>query len=114
MLLIKSMLMLGTTFLLSTVNLFYRDVRHAVPLMMTVWMYLCPIVYPLDKVPEHYLSIYMLNPMVVILDSYRKTALQGQEPMWGYLGLATVVSAVVLVGGYMLFKRKEPSFAEIV
>ena len=111
---IQVCLLLGLAFALSSVNLFYRDIRHVVPLLTQVWMYMSPIVYGLEQVPKKYLFIYMLNPLAPIMDSYRRVALQGQPPMWGYLGLAAVVSVITLVVGYRIFKRLEPAFAEII
>lgn len=113
-LLVQLCLMLGLTFLLSSFNLFYRDVRHIVPLLTTMWMYLTPIIYPLDLVPKKYLAIYMLNPMAPIMDAYRKVALQGEPPMWGYLGISAAISVLALIVGYRVFKRLEPAFAELI
>lgn len=113
-LLVQLCLMLGLTFLLSSFNLFYRDVRHIVPLLTTMWMYLTPIIYPLNLVPKKYLAIYMLNPMVPVMDTYRKVALQGEPPMWGYLGISATISVLALIVGYRVFKRLEPAFAELI
>jgi ABC-type polysaccharide/polyol phosphate export permease len=112
--LIQICLMLGLVLLLSSTNLFYRDVRHVVPLMMTLWMYMTPIIYQIGEVPRQFLPIYCLNPMVPIIESYKRVALLGQPPMWSYLGIAAVVSIVVLIVGYKVFKKLEPSFAEMV
>lgn len=113
-LLVQLCLMLGLTFLLSSFNLFYRDVRHIVPLLTTMWMYLTPIIYPLNLVPKKYLPVYMLNPMVPIMDSYRRVALQGEPPMWGYLGISAAISVLALIIGYRVFKKLEPAFAELI
>lgn len=107
-------LMLGLVFIMSSLNLFYRDIKHVVPLLTTVWMYLTPVVYGLDVVPEKYLGLYMLNPMASVMDALRKVALLGEAPMWGYLGYAAAVSIITLVAGYWMFKRLEPGFAEMI
>ncbi|MCE5199263.1 MAG: ABC transporter permease [Armatimonadota bacterium] len=113
-LLIQISFLLGLTFIFSAVNLFYRDIRHVMPLLMQVWMYLTPVIYGLDLVPKRYYSIYMLNPMTPIIDGCRKTILQGQAPLWNYLSYAAIVSIVTLVAGYWLFKKLEPKFAETI
>ncbi len=107
-------LMLGIAFLLSSWNLFYRDIRHAMPLLTQLWMYLTPIVYPLKLVPERYLSVYMLNPMASVMESFRRVLLEGKAPMWDYLGLSLAVSVLFLTIGYRTFKRLEPAFAEMI
>lgn len=106
--------LLGITFIFSSANLFYRDIRHVMPLLVQVWMYLTPIIYGLDMVPKKYLALYMLNPLVAIMDTYRRCALQGQPPMWNNLGYSAVFSIVTLVVGYWMFKRLEPKFAETI
>lgn len=113
-LLVEICLLLGLAFLLSSFNLFYRDVKHVMPLLTQVWMYLSPIIYPVSLVPKRFLGLYMLNPMAAVMDGFRRVALLGQTPMWGYLGLAALVSLVVLVLGYRRFKRLEPLFAEMI
>lgn len=110
----QACLTLGVVFLTSSANLFYRDIRHAIPLFTSVWMYLSPIIYPLDRVPAKYLGIYLLNPMAVFIDSYRKAVLMNQAPMWGHLGVASAISVLLLVIGYRTFKRLEPLFAETI
>jgi len=114
LLLIQVCLMLGVTFLLSSWNLFYRDIRHMMPLLVQVWMYMSPVVYGLISVPKRYLGFYMLNPMASVMDSVRKVVLHGQAPTWSYLGLAAVVSVAFLIVGYRTFKRLEPAFAETI
>lgn len=113
-LLIQVCLMLGLALILSSANLFYRDIRHTVPLLTMIWMYLTPIIYPLDLVPKQYLPLYMLNPMASIMDAYRRVALLGLPPQWGYLGLAAIVALTALIFGYKLFKKLEPVFAETI
>jgi len=113
-LLVQIALMLGLTFMLSSANLFYRDVRHIMPLLTQIWMYVSPIVYNLDRVPHKYLRLYMLNPMAGMVDAYRRVALEGVPPIWNYLGYSAVFSIVVLLLGYWMFKKLEPKFAEII
>ncbi len=113
-LIVQTCLMLGITFLLSSWNLFYRDIRHVMPLLTQVWMYLTPIIYPLSLVPKRYMTLYMLNPMSSIMDSFRRVLVEGKAPMWDYLGLAAAISVVLLVVGYRTFKRLEPAFAETI
>jgi len=114
LLLIQISLLLGLTFILSSWNLFYRDIRHAMPLVAQVWMFMTPIIYGLDMVPKRFLPIYMLNPMACVMDSFRRVVLLGTLPNWSYLGIAAVVSAATLIVGYRNFKRLEPAFAETV
>jgi lipopolysaccharide transport system permease protein len=113
-LIIQLMLTLGIIFLGSAVIVFYRDIRFLVPLGLQIWMYLTPIIYPITSVPERFLPIYMLNPMAGIITSYRQIILYGQPPSWNYLGISAVEAVVMLILGYLVFKRLEISFADII
>lgn len=105
----------GVCLLLSAFTVLYRDVRHTMPLIIQIWMFVTPILYPVSVVPARWRSWYLtLNPMAVIIDGYRRTLVQGLPPEWRYLGVAAVVSAALLWAGYKYFKRLERDFADLV
>jgi lipopolysaccharide transport system permease protein len=114
LLIIQIALTIGVGLILSALTVFYRDIRFVVPLLLQVWMYLCPIVYPIDLVPPKFLSLYMLNPMASLIDSYRRITLLGQLPQWNYLALGTAVSLIILIIGYTFFRRVESKFADLI
>lgn len=109
---------MGLGMLFACANLFYRDVRHLIGLIMVLWSYLVPNMYTLDDVPERFHAIYLLNPVAVIIDSARRLAFSvpGRDPdvHWMYVGIASVLSLIVFVVGYSVFKRFEPRFAESI
>jgi lipopolysaccharide transport system permease protein len=111
---IQVTLTVGVVLLASAVNVFYRDMRFVVPLGLQLWMYLTPIIYPLKMVPERFRTVYMLNPMAGVIDSYRRVILQGKWPEMTYLLLAAAVSVMLLLGAYRYFKRAEAVFADII
>ena len=113
-LIIQIFLILGLTFLGSAATVFYRDVRFLVPLALQVWFFATPIIYPMDIVPENLQPIYMLNPMVGIINSYRDVILYGRPPSMTYLGLSAAISLVTFVVGYRMFKRLEVTFADAI
>jgi len=105
---------LGLSLFASAVNVFFRDVRFVVPLALQVWMYLSPVLYPVEQVPAWLRQIYFLNPMAVFVDSYRRAVLFGQTPDWPYFALASVVSLLGLILAYRYFKRAERTFADLI
>ncbi len=107
-------LTVGVVAILSSINLFYRDVRHVVPLITQIWMFLSPVMYPVTIVDEKYLAIYKINPMYGFLNSYRDLFMYHRMPDFSDLGYSIVVSVVVLIAGYVLFKKLEPRFAEMI
>ncbi|MGB3715258.1 MAG: ABC transporter permease [Candidatus Promineifilaceae bacterium] len=112
--LIQVLLILGIAFLLSALNVFYRDIRFVIPLATQLWLYASPVIYPISLVPEQFLPIYMLNPMAGIIESYRRVILLGVNPVWSHLGISAAISAVLFVSGYAYFKRSENLFADLI
>jgi lipopolysaccharide transport system permease protein len=111
---IQLMLMIGISLIVSAMTVFFRDIRYLVPLGLQIWLYLCPIIYPIERIPARFLPIYMLNPMASLIDSYRRVTIMGELPLWNYLGIAAILSAIILFVGYGYFKRVEPKFADLI
>ncbi len=76
----------AVSFVLSAIQVRYRDVGVAMPLMLQLWMFATPIVYPLSVVPTRWRWLYELNPMVGIIESFRRVILQGLPPDFHALG----------------------------
>lgn len=104
---------LGAGMWLSAINVKYRDVTHALPFLMQVWMYATPVVYPASLVPGKYRLLFALNPLAGIIEGYR-AAILGRPLDWPILGVSTLVSLVVLWLGLRRFALMEREFADIV
>lgn len=111
--LLTASLALGVGMLLAALNVQYRDIQHATPFLMQIWMFATPIVYPNSIVPEKYRLAFDLNPMAGIIAAYRDSAL-GNPVRWQSLGLAFVVALLVLSLGIWQFRRMDRYFADIV
>lgn len=98
----------------SALLVFFRDMRFVVPLLTQLWMYATPIIYPTSVVPEHYRTLYFLNPMASIIDGYRRVLLTGEAPQLDNLVAATIVTLTLLLVGYLFFKKAEPVFADLI
>jgi lipopolysaccharide transport system permease protein len=99
---------------LSMLQVWFRDVGLAIPLAMQLWMFASPVVYPLDAVPFHLRKFYVLNPMVGVVENFRRVLVQGRAPDLGALWAAAVVSFLLLPCIYLLFKERESSMADVV
>ena len=110
---IQMALALGLGFIGAALNVFYRDVKHLVTLVIQVWLYASPIIYPIERVPSWLQPYYFLNPMAGIIQSYRDILLNQQIP-GSYLSIALAIAAVILFAGYRFFKRVEFQFADVV
>lgn len=105
---------LGVGLWLSALNVRYRDVQHAVPFLIQIWMFATPIAYPSSLLPEPWRTVYGLNPMVGVVEGFR-WALLGSGRAPGLPLVVSVVAAVVLlVSGAFFFRRVERTFADVV
>lgn len=111
---IQLLFTLGLIMPLSALNAVVRDVSKAIGIGLMVWMYLTPVVYPLEKVPAEYRSLYLLNPMAILIQGYRDAILENRMPDPAGLLVVAAVSVTIFAAGYALFKRAEGSFADII
>jgi lipopolysaccharide transport system permease protein len=98
----------------SAMHVRFRDVAPVVNLGVSLWLYLTPVGYPLDRVPEEWRLLYALNPMVGIIEGYRAVLAHGRAPDWGLLAISAAVSLVALLVAYVYFKQAERSFADVI
>jgi len=113
-LMIQTIFTLGICFFASALNVYYRDVKHALPLFVQLLMYATPIIYPISLVPDRLLTLYLLNPMTGIIEGYRNILVKGLPPDYFYLVIAAAGAVLLFVLGYLYFKRIEMTFADIV
>jgi lipopolysaccharide transport system permease protein len=99
---------------LAPLNARYRDVGHTIPFLTQVWLYASPVAYPLSLVPEHWRTVYAMNPMVGVIEGFRWAVLGKAAPDLSAMWLGAVVVLVLLAGGVVNFRRMERSFADIV
>jgi len=106
---------LGTTLVLSAMNVQFRDVRHAVGFLVQAWMFATPVVYPLSLIEDPVVQfIYALNPMVGVVEGFR-WALLGVDTAPGIsILISTLVATGLLIFGAAYFKRVERTFADVV
>jgi lipopolysaccharide transport system permease protein len=105
---------LALALILSAVQVRWRDVGVAMPLVLQLWMFASPVIYPLGAVPEAWRGWYLLNPMAGIISAFRDVVLQGVPPDPVPLGYATAVTLVSLPAAYLLFKKAEATMADVV
>jgi len=107
-------LVLGLALPISALSVFYYDVRHLLPILLTALFYISPVIYTLDMVPEEYRLLYLLNPLAGLLDLFHMTLYEGVMPSFAYLALFSLQVTVILMVGYVLFGRFKPEFAEVL
>ena len=99
---------------LSAMQVRFRDIGVAMPLLLQLWMFSTPVVYPLSAVPQRFRGWYVLNPLVGVIENFRRVVLQGVEPDYQSLAISAVAAAVLLPLAYLYFKRIEATMADII
>ena len=113
LLLIQACTAMGVSLVLAMLNAQYRDVKHAVGFVVQVFMLATPVIYPLSKLPAWAQSWIFLNPMAVVVTSYR-SLLQPAPLPWALIGLALLTALAYLAGGIWFFRRREAYLADIL
>jgi ABC-type polysaccharide/polyol phosphate export permease len=114
LLLIELVLVVGVVLLGSAVNVFARDVRIAIPLLMQLWLFLTPVMYPLESVSGGLRTLYMLNPMTGLVEVFRQILAYGEAPSLNLLLPAAIGALVVLLIGTWYFSVTEERFADVI
>lgn len=109
-------LLIGLGWMLSALQVFYRDISHALTMILNLWFWATPIVWSPDLVPAEYRSFMFYNPMYYIIEGYRgllifNTAVwpSGLETAWFW----TITTLVFFAGTYV-FRRLKPEFADVI
>lgn len=108
------LLALGTTWFFASVGVFFRDAVHTVVLVSQVLMFMTPVFYPIDAVPQSFRWILALNPLTPLVENARRVTVQGLPPDWPSLGLSLVVGSLVAIIGYAWFVSTKRAFADVI
>ena len=106
-------LALGVGMIFAALIVKVRDFGMILGYVTTFWMYLTPVVYPANVIPEQWRWLLDYNPMYGLIINFRASLL-GTEIAWGSLGFALGITAVLLVFGMYFFTRTEKTFADVV
>jgi len=115
--LIMTIFVMAMALVFSAIQVRFRDVGVGLPLLLQIWMFATPVVYPLStaaKLPTTLRVLYLLNPMVGIIENFRRAVLLGLSPDFMSLGISLLISLILLPMAYLYFKRAEASVADII
>jgi lipopolysaccharide transport system permease protein len=111
--LLMTLLALGLGLLFSSLTAKYRDLRHALPFVIQIWMFASPVIYPTTVVPENWRWLLLINPVAPILEGFR-AALAGRPIDWSHTAIAAGIILVLFVASLYIFRRAENQFADVV
>jgi lipopolysaccharide transport system permease protein len=108
----------GASLLLAAVQVRHRDVGIAMPVLLQVWLFATPVIYPLDDarsaLPAALYQLYILNPMAAVVDTFRRAMVLHQSPDVHALVSGALVAAILLPAGYVYFKAHERTMADSI
>ncbi|AKG24578.1 ABC transporter permease [Calothrix sp. 336/3] len=105
----------GLGYLFAGLTVFVRDIPQTLGVMINIWFYLTPIVYPITSIPQPWQKfIFYLNPMATIAELYREIVLTGEILHWREWGVIYLISTCVFIGGFWCYKRLRPAFADVL
>jgi ABC-type polysaccharide/polyol phosphate export permease len=114
LLVIQVVFTLGLMFIVSWVSVFVRDIPQLVSVLLQILFYLCPIIYPVTIVPQHYRFLITLNPIAVLIVAYRNILVYDQPPDWISLVYPAAFALGLVAFGYRHFKTNEDRFADMM
>jgi len=109
-----ALLALGLGLILTGLDAVMRDVRIALNLVLQVWYFLSPVIYPISVVPKHLLTFYYLNPVAPLIQGFRWALLGGTvtpPPLWSILS-SGAFTLVLLFVGTLFFQRVERTIVD--
>ncbi|QHQ61058.1 ABC transporter permease [Anaerocolumna sedimenticola] len=109
---IEFILALGIAMLSSSLTVYFRDLEHILNIIVMAWMYLTPIMYPIDIVPENYKTMFNLNPMTPIIIAYRDILYYKRIPQLNTLLHGFILGIIILLLGILIFAKLQKKFAE--
>lgn len=111
-LLVQYVLLLGISFIVSSITVYFRDLEHIIGIILMAAFYGTPIVYKLEQLPANLQILMKLNPMTHLINAYRAIFYYHQLPNMKMLGILLIASIGLTVVGYYIFKKLQKGFAE--
>lgn len=105
----------GLAYLAAGLTVFLRDIPQTLAVILNLWFYATPIIYPATAIPETFrFWVFWLNPIATISEIYRDIVLVGEIKHWGEWGVSSVISAIIFWLGIKVYQRLRPAFADVL
>jgi lipopolysaccharide transport system permease protein len=104
----------GVALLLAALQARVRDIGVAMPLLLQVWMFATPVVYPLEAIPSRFRMLWLINPVAGLIDSFRCVLLHGRLPDVPVLCYSAAFSAMFFAAAYIVFKNLDANMADVI
>ncbi|MBE9000349.1 ABC transporter permease [Nostoc sp. LEGE 12447] len=105
----------GLGYLVAGLTVFLRDIPQTLGVILNIWFYATPLVYPASAIPEQWRTlVFWLNPIAAIAEVYRDIVLVGEVKHWGEWGVSSLIAVVIFFGGLWCYRRLRPAFADVL
>ena len=111
---VEYVLALGITMIMSAVDVYFRDLEHILGIISMAWMFMTPIMYDMNMVPEHLRFIFRLNPMTSVVTAYRDILYSGGVPKMETLLVSAGMGILFLIIGFFVFGKLKRRFSEVM
>lgn len=105
---------MGLAWILAALGVYLRDIGQMTGVFTTILMFLSPVFYSADRLPENFKMAMYLNPLTFIIEQARDVLMWGKMPNWNGLGLAFLISLLVAWLGFVVFQRTRQGFADVL
>jgi lipopolysaccharide transport system permease protein len=108
------LLTVGVGLILAALNVWYRDIKYTIPLLIQLWLFVTPVIYPTTFIPKRFQTLMALNPLAGIVEGFRACLFPGPRLDPTLTAISLTVSVIVFVVGLVSFRRTERLFADII
>lgn len=105
---------LGVSWFLAALGVYFRDVIQITGTLATLLLFLSPVFYSLDSIPEKYRPLIQANPLTGVLEQARKVLMFGEVPSATYFVTSMAIAIVIAIAGYFFFQRSRDGFADVI
>lgn len=107
-------LAVGLGLIIGVLNVFIRDVGQVIPILLQIWFWFTPVVYPLNIIPDEYKGYMAMNPMFPIVSAYHDVLVYARAPDLQSLVLTAAIAVVLLGLGLFMFRRAAPEMVDVL
>ena len=104
----------GVGMIFSSLNVKYRDIKHVLPFVVQIWLFMTPVIYPTSIIPQRFQKFIALNPTVGLIETFRAVLLPTRNIDWQLFGVSLFITLLALVLGMIYFRKTEKEFADII
>ncbi|HHQ4581797.1 ABC transporter permease [Aeromonas hydrophila] len=107
-------LVMGVSWALAAMGVYLRDLSQLVGVISTILMFLSPIFYPVEALPEEYRHWLNINPLTPVIAQVRDVLYWGKLPSWESYGMTLIAGIAVMYAGFALFQKTRKGFADVL